>query len=447
MPRARAHIQNLLDAHQAQIERIAELERLIAEATNPSATPARPQPQAGPSKPQLSADEAIRAEEQALRKLEAKIAPHRQAARAPAAPLPAPRSPSPPPARPLVAQTPARTPAKTPTTIPHIANSLVNGATPHRAAPPTLNRFSPLKLFTPRARLGRSSMAQDETFDGDAQRSIFGRGSILRSSANSSRKPVLTLSPDKPEAAPEEDETVRLGRVTDEEEQEDAGEETVVLESAPASEVVQLEPVVEPAPVEEPPVEAGPRRVEGVDIESPAVIYGAVSIIPLYRRLKLTSGQNLGHAAPNDASGTERRRIRRHGSREHSVSSAFYTYASSDSRKHIHFISQSDPDPPPSPSSASSLSSTSATGPAATKAAPIVPQTILLAQLLMLVLRSEDCAIPYQSAKDALGAMIRARGWDNTQDLETKTVYYGVGNRVLKIDRKGGAGGKVIFAP
>ncbi len=31
MPRARAHITGLLDAHQRQVDRIAELERLIAE--------------------------------------------------------------------------------------------------------------------------------------------------------------------------------------------------------------------------------------------------------------------------------------------------------------------------------------------------------------------------------------------------------------------------------
>lgn len=83
----------------------------------------------------------------------------------------------------------------------------------------------------------------------------------------------------------------------------------------------------------------------------------------------------------------------------------------------------------------------------AAPAPPITIQTILLASLLLLLFRSENAeGVQLNEVKERLGAMAKARGWDGADDLGTKAVYGGVGKRVVRIDRRGGGGGKVKFA-
>jgi len=106
-------------------------------------------------------------------------------------------------------------------------------------------------------------------------------------------------------------------------------------------------------------------------------------------------------------------------------------------------LARSDPPAPPSPSNASSLSSLSSTAPP--KAPPITQQTILLAHLLLLLLRSPDGTVSVQAIKETLGSTARARGWEGGEDMATKIIYTAVGKRVVKIDRRGGSGGKVAF--
>ena len=50
-----------------------------------------------------------------------------------------------------------------------------------------------------------------------------------------------------------------------------------------------------------------------------------------------------------------------------------------------------------------------------------------------------------QAIKETLGSTARARGWEGGQDIATKIIYMAVGKRVVKIDRRGGSGGKVAF--
>ena len=73
-------------------------------------------------------------------------------------------------------------------------------------------------------------------------------------------------------------------------------------------------------------------------------------------------------------------------------------------------------------------------------------QIILLAQLLLLILRSKDGLLPLQSAKESLESVARARGWEGDEEHITRIIYVGVGKRILKIDRKGGGGGRLCFA-
>ncbi len=46
--------------------------------------------------------------------------------------------------------------------------------------------------------------------------------------------------------------------------------------------------------------------------------------------------------------------------------------------------------------------------------------------------------------KESLGAIAAARGWD--KDMATKVIYGAVAKRTVKIDRRGGGGGKVLFS-
>lgn len=116
----------------------------------------------------------------------------------------------------------------------------------------------------------------------------------------------------------------------------------------------------------------------------------------------------------------------------------------SDGSKHLYKISRSDPDSTTSDiASVSSLSSAADQGKASS---PITTQSILLAHLFLLILRTPDGTVTMQASKDTLGSIVKARGWTFEDDFITKTIYAGVGKRVVKIDRKGGFGGRVFFA-
>jgi len=113
--------------------------------------------------------------------------------------------------------------------------------------------------------------------------------------------------------------------------------------------------------------------------------------------------------------------------------------------KHILHIARSDPSPPP-PSDASSLSSLTAAADIKPRAAPIVPQNILFAHLLLLLLRSPDGNVSLPHIKETLGTIARARGWDDADAMANTAFYAGVGKRVWKIDRRAGGGGQVSFS-
>ena len=48
--------------------------------------------------------------------------------------------------------------------------------------------------------------------------------------------------------------------------------------------------------------------------------------------------------------------------------------------------------------------------------------------------------------KEQLAVVGQAKGWTEGTDLGTKVVYQAMGKRCVKIDRRGGNGGKVSFA-
>ncbi|EIW68286.1 hypothetical protein TREMEDRAFT_57270 [Tremella mesenterica DSM 1558] len=48
--------------------------------------------------------------------------------------------------------------------------------------------------------------------------------------------------------------------------------------------------------------------------------------------------------------------------------------------------------------------------------------------------------------KDRLAAVVKARGWEDAAGQATKVVYAAVGRRTVKIDRRGGGGGRIKFA-
>jgi hypothetical protein len=188
MPRARATIASLLSTHHTQLERVAELEMKIEQATNPHITPANVPPAVSPQptirdgkrttaqNPRLSFEEAVKAEEAALRLMESQLGTLRASRTALASSqktIPdgekdaaftatTALQSSPPPSAPVPSQTPAK--AVHPYPSRNITNSLVNGTTPRRprATPGgpggvlaegfEFDRFSPLKfLGTPRA--------------------------------------------------------------------------------------------------------------------------------------------------------------------------------------------------------------------------------------------------------------------------------------------------------
>jgi len=285
------------------------------QATNPTAGSSSAKSSAkAPAKRTLTIDEAIRAEEAALRRLESHVVPHRdQPDPSPSAPPSSrsafsattpPRPTSPPPFQSL----PSQTPAKTPSAIPHIANSLVNGATPRRPVQPTLNRFSPLKLLgTPRAPAAGSIL---RSHDADAEpRTIFSRASMLRNSTTSLGRSVSTPAAKPQQEEETEDETVRFPKLP----VESSPDKTAIFQGPPSPDTLpkflpetEVEdtlsvPPVEP-PVHEPePVDLGPRKVEGVIVESRHVKHGTVSVLCPFQPLLTVKGQNMGCCPRHDA--------------------------------------------------------------------------------------------------------------------------------------------------
>jgi len=173
--------------------------------------------------------------------------------------------------------------------MPHIANSLVGGATPRRLVQPTLNRFSPLKLLgTPRAPTAGSSLRRQ---DEDAQpRTIFSRASILRTSTTSLGRSTSTPAPPRQlEEDDAEDQTVTFPKLAANDSPDEAAHSHRDSEAdEPSSGLVDEEdseddvpssPVQTPARVSE-PVQTGPRKVEGVVVESDHVKHGVVSTRP-----------------------------------------------------------------------------------------------------------------------------------------------------------------------
>lgn len=238
-------------------------------------------------KRELSPDEAIKAEEESLKALEALIRPHREAAIAaeytsPEKPssspikqsIAPPQSPPSRTARPSIfnnAQTPARTPAKE---YPHISNSLVTGATPFQSG--KINRFTPLKnLGTPRTR------ERGSIFGAGPPRSVSGN----RRSTVVPPPPTLSTSKASREEDEEEDamgdnedDTVRITDNATPMRQDDPPSPTpdraMLVHENPADVTPRASPVKpnEPSPVK------GPKVVDGVEIERVEVQEAIVSL-------------------------------------------------------------------------------------------------------------------------------------------------------------------------
>ena len=301
--------------------------RLISvQSSNPTTGSSRPtspapKPTSSPiAKPKLSPDEAIKAEEDALKKLEASILPLRQMTTRKPSQSPSLRSPTPPTTEHSTADQATYTPAKTP--IPHVTNSLVNGTTPHRAAPATSNRFSPLRfLGTPRAPTGQPSGLRSVVRDGDdagERRPIFARGGLGRSTSSSNARPPISevtavpADDDEPgddddaEEGGREEDTVRLHVPSSI--AETGAEERAIVPPSPertgdeedatvheAETVPQSSPARVMAPGS--PEMKGPKKVEGVKIELESVKAALVSPSCVQERSLTTAsaGEDLEH--------------------------------------------------------------------------------------------------------------------------------------------------------
>ena len=236
----------------------------------------------------MSIDEAIKAETQSIKQLEALLAPHRPAAPSstPAPPTSfQPQSPSPTKPQSNANRTPAKTPlsSRTPNNI-HIANSLVNGTTPRRVQQPFSRFSSPLKLLgTPRTapRSVKRDFGQDDE-DDIPPRTIFSKGSILRNSTSLRRSVNAKPSPESIEDA---DDTVRLGSIDSIESPIKPSDttETAILAASPVkvqdeqSVLEDTTPRSSPVKSTKAPVVVGPRKVEGVEVESDHVVKSTVS--------------------------------------------------------------------------------------------------------------------------------------------------------------------------
>ncbi|KAK8854665.1 hypothetical protein IAR55_003404 [Kwoniella newhampshirensis] len=467
MPRARAHVTNLLDTHHRQAERLAELERLIAEANKPSSARTS-EPGRGPTSsdttsqsPQakLAPEEAIKAEEAALRAIEARLAPLRRSAFASQASQSnsSPRGPQSPPIAgssspsgtfaPSSVSRPTpkynsnvpdnmRTPARE---MPHVTNSLVNGTTPRR-----IDRFSPLKfLGTPRAPIGSSGLRNTAASGADGgRRTIFGRTGLGRSASGSQR---AAPTPTSASVLPAQTPVTTSGAVVETREQaedhEDDGaatteDETVRLARpvSPSPSPVKAAPVAAGSPgrtaekhsTDETPqverVDVADQKLDGVDADAEGVKAGVSKIWSTLSEM-MRQGLSEGHLVDQDV-----------------VSSV----------AHIQRISQSNLPPPPSPSNASSHSSLSSAATALPPAKPLTSETILFAHLFLTLLRASSSTgsgeVDMNEMKESLGSVAKARGWDGAGGLATKVIYAAVGKRTIRIDRKGGGSGKVSFA-
>ncbi|WVF67555.1 hypothetical protein IAT40_002312 [Kwoniella sp. CBS 6097] len=529
MPRARAKIANLLDAHHLSTSRLAELEGLITEASKPvavkSAEGANQKPSRSPSqdqggddqsstetnaqadKPKLTPDEAIKAEEAALRALEASLIPLRKAAQPTStSSSPPPASSSrlaqspPPPTTPFSQRTPARGLAesyanRTPGTamagrnaerereMPRVTNSLVN-ATPRR-----IDRFSPLKLIgTPRAPIGSSSLRNDGNEDpgvgpGERRRTIFGRPSRIPSgsSAGSSRLSVAP-TPRAPFATPGATSSV-FGRTstgpgaaldsTTPAQRLPISDETVnQIHSASQAGEDETVRVPRPRPVSPPalapPIDPSasisrgtpttPDRAGHTSIEetTPRAIGSAgqgTSMSSSAADLQQTDNGVEGVDINSEAVKAGIAKIwntlpdmMRQGVQDGPVTEPEVT----SSLQHLYRLSQASLPSPPSPSNSSSRSSVS--GIAAQQGSkPITPETILFAHLFLNLFKSHSTGdanageVDMNELKEALGSVAKERGFEGASGLGTKMIYAAVGKRVVKIER-GKGGSRVRFA-
>ncbi|KAL0247230.1 hypothetical protein I308_104265 [Cryptococcus tetragattii IND107] len=480
MPRARAHVINLLDQHHRNLDRLAELEMLIAEASKPVDTPASPPPQSekkeGPQQEpvKLTPEEAIKAEESALRALEAKIIPLRRVSQpsqdeqlldpqdmVPPVGRNIPQSP--PPSHPQYQFEPQPTPSqaqsaqpRTPgRSMPHVTNSLVN-ATPRHAIErleraERIDRFSPLKLITPRApgtlrgegtifgrRMGSSSASSSKLGAGLRTSMSDKRASDEAGETSHNPAPAIADAPSTPfEAAPDPspagedpDETMRLTRVSPSTaspiKTAAAGSKLPAPPSPPKKVHLPVEGLLQSVPdidvLAQTPQICADGELDGVDTDAEAVKTGVEKIWSNVGDI-MRQGLESGVTVEKDT-----------------ISSV----------RHLIHLSKSNLPPPPSPSTSSSLSSFSHGGLPPPK--PITSETILFAHLFLSILRVSSNSdgspgeMDMNEIKESLGNVAKEKGWDGAGGLGTKVIYAAVGKRVVKIERKGGGAGRVRFA-
>ena len=253
-----------------------------SQAQNPTAERTRPslnsmsKSSSASVKAKLTPDEAIKAEEDALKSLEASVAPLRKAKNVQ---TPAQSSPLQSPLSSPVRQ-PAQTPKKTP--MPLVTNSLVNGATPR-----TVNRFSPMRfLGTPRVPSGipsgLRSVARNDG-DDDEKRTIFGKSSSGRRASARTRSsvpvmPTLGFSGSEAEneeivEAPSEDDTVKIAAPFELSMPED---KRAVMPSSGNLEHAEVPPSPLPSSAASWPPDIA-KKVEGVEVELESVKSAVVS--------------------------------------------------------------------------------------------------------------------------------------------------------------------------
>ncbi|ODO11025.1 hypothetical protein I350_01625 [Cryptococcus amylolentus CBS 6273] len=472
MPRARAHVQNLLDSHHANLDRLAELEMLIEEASQPTAgapsspTPAQPEKLgesvAGEPKEKLSAEDALKAEEAALRALESRLAPLRRAARdkqtesQDSVPPQGRNIPQSPPSSSSQAAESSLTSSQMPSqprtpgrTMPHVTNSLVNATPRHERNdwPERIDRFSPLKLLTTpraprplggtglregifeRARASQAASAS-EGVPPSAPRgltaSLFGKRQMTPSEPRVNETPAPNPRDHPREVLVEEgmdqaDETVRLNRApsppspvqtpptptpavpaTPSKSQEDTLAETPRAAVSPPK----------PSPVV---VEASAKPADGIDVESAGVKAGVARIWAHWSDI-MRQGVNDGETVSEDPRS---------------------------SVDHIIRLSKSDPPAPPSPSSSSSISALSS---GLQSARPINSDTILSAHLFLSLLRAssgDTREVDMDELKETIQSIAQAKGWGDA-GTGSRIVFAAVGKKVITINWKGG-GKRVRF--
>lgn len=250
MRRARKQVSDYIAQHDQNTARIAQLqERLDALSAS------RPEKKAAEEEtptPARSIDEAIAAEEEALRALEASIAPLRRTA---AAKAEATRSPPPKASPSRVINSPVSTSkssaAPTPRKPPVPSPPRFTHTTPKRpvAETPVNNRFTPLHLYTPRTTQRPSSLAPPGSTIVDRV-----RGSITPAQASAYRNRTLPSS-----AKPPSDPT--------------PARPTHVLEPEPPTPSDSYISKEDSTPL----AKSGPKTVEGVEVDLPYVIAATVS--------------------------------------------------------------------------------------------------------------------------------------------------------------------------